>query len=99
MKDSSKSLVDRSFVNRLFRGNPLLTRSRWVVLGLSIPPDDTIRPETTAFLTRSGDTSLKTGRDVFGKVERGEVEAISSYIRDKESILELERNGPIQHGG
>jgi len=73
-----------------------LTRSRWVVL-LCIPPDDTIRPRDYCILNPFRDTRPEKLAEMYlAKLSAGEVEAISSYIRDRETILDLERQWPIQ---
>jgi hypothetical protein len=85
------ALLIISFVAILY-----LTRSHWVVL-LSIPPDDTIRPRDYCILNPFRDTQPEKLAEMYlAKLSVGEVEAILSYIRDRETILELERKWPIQ---
>jgi len=85
------ALLIISFVAILY-----LSRSRWVVL-LSIPPDDTIRPRHYCILNPFRDTRPEKLAEMYlAKLSAGEVEAISSYIRDRETILGLERKWPIQ---
>ena len=73
-----------------------LTRSSWIVL-VSIPPDDTIRPRDYCILNPFRDTQPEKLAEIYlAKLSLGEVDAISSYIRDKETILDLERKWPIQ---
>jgi hypothetical protein len=72
-----------------------LIRSRSVLL--RIPSDDTIRPRYYCVVNPFRDKAPEyVAQQYLNQLKAGEIESISSYIGERQDILEKERKWPIQ---